>query len=489
MTRIRLRTRIFLTLLGTTILAVLLVSVLARRGTENEFNRFLARDFQRDQAVIAQLFEEQLRQGGVEDAQQLAEMVGKVYRVPVTIVNPSGQVLVASRRGDVGQVVALENAEKRPFSPHDPIQYRLDGDGHIQFTPPEIPEGAFRAPERGTQPGSLPNPSYDNQQTFIGSLNRFFWAIALGAVLITGVAGLWLAQRILQPVQALTLAAHKMAEGDLGQRVNVTSHDELGELSHSFNHMAAGLQKQETLRRNMVSDIAHELRTPLSNIRGYLEALQDGILEADEVTINSLHEESLLLNHLIEDLQELSLAEAGQLRLEPHACDVGGLVAQAVQSVQLAAAEKGITLAVDLPDNLPEAWADAERVLQILRNLLQNAVAYTPQGGTVTTTAVVATAVVATAVVATPAATSPATIEVAIRDTGPGIAAEHLPHLFDRFYRADKSRHRATGGTGLGLAITKALLDLQNGRIWVTSTVGEGSTFTFSLPQAEPGMT
>ncbi|MCA9998754.1 MAG: hypothetical protein KDE56_23480, partial [Anaerolineales bacterium] len=184
-----------------------------------------------------------------------------------------------------------------------------------------------------------------------------------------------------------------------------------------------------------------------------------------------------------------SLAEAGQLRLEPHACDISGLVAQAVQSVQLAAAEKGITLAVDLPDNLPEAWADAERVLQILRNLLQNAVAYTPQGGTVTTTAVVATAVVATAVVSTPAAATPATIEVAIRDTGPGIAAEHLPHLFDRFYRADKSRHRATGGTGLGLAITKALLDLQNGRIWVTSTVGEGSTFTFSLPQAELGMT
>lgn len=479
MTRIRLRTRIFLTLLGTMILAVLLVSVLARRGTENEFNRFLARNFQRDQAVIAQLLEEQLRQGGVGDAQQLAEMVGEVYHVPVTIVDENGQILVASHPGDVGQVVTLDNQgldnqEKRPFSPHDPIQYRLDSNGHIQFTPPEIPAGAFRAPGRGFQVGTPSTPNSDNQQTFIGSLNRFFWTIALGAVLIAGVAGLWLAQRILQPVQALTVAAHKMAEGDLGQRVNVTNQDELGELSRSFNHMASGLQKQETLRRNMVSDIAHELRTPLSNIRGYLEALQDGILEADEVTINSLHEESLLLNHLIEDLQELSLAEAGQLRLEPHVCDVGSLAAQAVQSVQLAAAEKEITLVLDLPAALPEAWADAERVLQILRNLLQNAVAYTPQGGTVTTTAVCATS---------PAA--PPTIEVAIRHTGPGIAPEHLSHLFDRFYRADKSRNRATGGTGLGLAITKALLDLQNGRIWVTSTLGEGSTFTFSLPRAE----
>lgn len=467
MSRIHLRTRIFLTLLSTIILAVLLVSVLARRGTENEFNRFLARNFQRDQAVIAQLFEEQLRQGGMENAQRLAEFVGEVYHVPVTIVDSSGQIIVASRRGDVGKPAKVEEGEQRPFSPHNPILYRLNSDGHITFTPPEIPAGAFRNQGRGPQ-----NPNFDNQQSFIGSLNRYFIAIALGAVLIAGIAGLWLAQRILQPVQALTLAAHKMADGDLSQRVNVGSNDELGELSHSFNRMASGLQQQETLRRNMVSDIAHELRTPLSNIRGYLEALQDGILEADEVTINSLHEEALLLNHLIADLQELSLAEAGQLRLEPHRCDMGSLITQAVQSVQLAAAEKGITLAVELPESLTEAWADGERVLQILRNLLQNAVAYTPQGGTVTTAAVAAT---------------PTTVEVAIRDTGPGIAAEHLPHLFDRFYRADKSRNRATGGTGLGLAITKALLDLQNGRIWVTSTVGEGSTFTFSLPKAEIG--
>lgn len=465
MNHIRLRTRIFLTLLGTMMVAVLLVAGLARRGTENEFNRFLARNFQQDQAVIAQLFEEQLlRQGGVIEAQRLAEMVGRVYGVPVTVVDSDGYVVVASRRGDVGQWVKLEVEDERPYSPHNPIHYRLNSDGHITFTPPAIPDGAFRGQGRSPQ-----NPNSDNQQSFIGSINRFFITTALGAVLIAGIAGLWLAQRILQPVQALTLAAHKMAAGDLSQRVNVSGKDELGELSHSFNQMAAGLQQQETLRRNMVSDIAHELRTPLSNIRGYLEAVQDGILEADEVTINSLHEEALLLNHLIADLQELSLAEAGQLRLEPQRCDVGSLVTQAVQSVQLAAAEKGITLAVTLPDALPEAWADSERVLQILRNLLRNAVAYTPAGGKVTTTAVF---------------TPPTTLEIAIHDTGPGIAAEHLPHLFDRFYRADKSRNRATGGTGLGLAITKALLDLQNGRIWVTSTVGEGSTFTFSLPKA-----
>lgn len=466
MNRIRLRTRIFLTLLGTMILAVLLVAVLAQRGTQNEFNRFLARNFQRDQATIGHLLEEQLRQGGIDQAQQLAELVSEVYHVPLTVVDDSGQIIIASRQGDVGKLAPPQRQEQRPFSPRDPIQYHLTNN-KITFTPPKIPGGAFQGAGRGQQ-NNASTSATDTQQTFIGSINRYFGVIALSAVLIAGLAGLWLAQRILQPVQALTLAAHSMAAGDLGQRVDVTANDELGELSHAFNQMASGLQQQETLRRNMVSDIAHELRTPLSNIRGYLEALQDGILEADEMTVNSLHEEALLLNHLIEDLQELSLAEAGQLRLEPHVCDLGSLVTQAVQSVQLTAGEKEITLALALPDDLPEAWADAERVLQILRNLLRNAVAYTPAGGTVTTTAV----------------STPTTVEIAIHDTGPGIAAEHVPHLFDRFYRADKSRNRATGGTGLGLAITKALLDLQNGRIWVTSKVGEGSTFTFSLPKA-----
>lgn len=464
-----LRTRLFLTFLGMMIVAVLFVAAFARRGTFNEFNRLVARNFGRDQALIGEILQDRIEQNDLAGAQRLAESVVDVYRRPLTLVDVNGTVLVDSNPRDVGRTLDNDN---RPRG-NGRFYYQLTADNQIDFTPPDIPAGAFGSQtrnENGRQGNGGINQNA-NEQTFVGTINRFFWSIAAFAVIVSGIGGLLLAQRILKPVARLNSAAQNMAKGDLSQRVAVTSKDELGSLSQTFNQMAAGLEQQEQLRRNMVSDIAHELRTPLSNIRGYLEAVQDGILEADAETIGSLHEESLLLNRLIADLQELSLAEAGQLRLHPDNCDMSALVEQAVQSVQLTANDKDIALAVDLPAQLPEVAGDGERILQILRNLLRNGVAYTPHGGEIRTTAVI----------------HPTELEISVSDTGHGIAPEHLPHLFDRFYRADKSRNRTTGGTGLGLAIVKALLELQNGRIWVNSTLGEGTTFTFTLPRASTG--
>lgn len=460
-----LRTRLFLIFLGMMILAVIFVAGFARRGTFNELNRLSARNFRRDQTLIAELLEDRLQNNDVAGAQQLAERVQGAYRRPLTLVNEDGVILVDSDQSEVGRVIRADG----PRGANGRYFYVLSDNNKVKFTQPDIPAGAFgnsvsRNENRGLFAAAAGQNA--NEQSFIGSINRFFLSLAAVAVVVAGVGGLALARHILKPVAQLTEAAQEMSKGDLSHRVAVDSKDELGALSQAFNQMAAGLQQQEQLRRNMVSDIAHELRTPLSNIRGYLEALQDGILEADANTINSLHEESLLLNSLIEDLQELSLAEAGQLRLHPDACNMAALVGQAVQSVQLAASEKEIALATSLPDSLPNVRGDGERILQILRNLLRNAVAYTPAGGEIRTTAVI----------------RPHELEISVSDTGRGIAPEHLPHLFDRFYRADKSRNRTTGGTGLGLAITKALVDLQNGRIWVNSTLGEGTTFTFTLP-------
>jgi signal transduction histidine kinase len=287
----------------------------------------------------------------------------------------------------------------------------------------------------------------------------------LAAVLLT----LALSRRILGPVEALTLAARKMEKGDLSQRVEVRSKDEIGELIHAFNAMADGLARLEQLRRSMVTDVAHELRTPLSNIRGYLEALREDMMRPTPELIDSLYEETMLLSRLVDNLQELALAEAGQLKLERQPVALMEIVDKVVNVLQPQATDKGLTIRVDLPADLPPAYADPKRVGQILRNLLANAMSYTPPGGEIT--------VAARAV--------GSEVEVSVQDTGIGIAPEHLPHVFERFYRADKSRARTTGGAGLGLAIVRQLVEAHGGRVGVESAMGKGTTFTFTLPMAE----
>jgi signal transduction histidine kinase len=267
-------------------------------------------------------------------------------------------------------------------------------------------------------------------------------------------------------VEILTAAVRRMEAGDLSQRVEITSRDEIGDLARAFNLMADGLARLEELRRQLVTDVAHELRTPLSNIRGYLEALQDGVVEPDRRIVDSLHEETMLLNRLVDDLQELSLAEAGQLRLDRHPVALADVVDRAVEAVRPRAAAKGVELQVDLPEDLPLVDVDPRRIGQVLRNLLDNGLTHTGPGGEI----------------GIAARASGQWVEVSVRDTGTGIAAEDLPYVFDRFYRADRSRSRATGGAGLGLAIVKQLVEAHGGRVEVESEVGRGTEFTFTVP-------
>jgi signal transduction histidine kinase len=240
-------------------------------------------------------------------------------------------------------------------------------------------------------------------------------------------------------------------------------------LAQAFNSMAAELEYAEQLRRNMVADVAHELRTPLSNIQGYLEAIRDGMVEPDAGVIRSLNEETSLLSRLVNELQELSLAEAGELKLVYQAEDITNLVRQAVTPWQPQLTAGEISLSLDVPDNLPLVNIDWQRVNQVLHNILENAVAHTPKGGAINVAA----------------SQKGKSVEVSISDTGEGIPAEDLPHIFERFYRVDKSRARATGGSGLGLTIAKRLIEAHGGTITVQSKQGEGSRFSFTLPVAE----
>jgi len=301
---------------------------------------------------------------------------------------------------------------------------------------------------------------------FLDPVNRALIFIAAGAGLLAVLLLAGLARRILAPVEALTKAAQTMEAGDLSRRVEVTSHDEIGVLAHAFNRMADGLAHLEGLRRQMVTDISHELRTPLSNIRGYIEALRDGVLQSDPRIIESVYEEVMLLQGLVDDLQELSLAEAGQLRLERRSLAVDEAVEKAVVAARPRAQARQVSLSSKCPKNLPPVDADPQRIGQVLRNLLDNAMTHTPPGGKIEITA----------------GSMEHGVEIRIRDEGSGITPEDLPFIFERFYRADKSRARATGGAGLGLAIVKQVIEAHGGTIRVESTAGRGTTFFITLP-------
>jgi signal transduction histidine kinase len=320
-------------------------------------------------------------------------------------------------------------------------------------------------------------PGLAGIDSVLAPLNRTLLLIAiivgLGAVLLT----LGLSRRIFAPVEALTAAAWRMEAGDLSQRVEISSDDEIGDLARAFNGMADGLARFEVLRRQLVSDVAHELRTPLTNIRGYLQAVREGLVEPEDHVIDSLYEEAMLLKHLVDDLQDLSLAEAGQLRLERQAVALCDVVDRAVGPFGSRAEAEGIALKIDLPEDLPLVDVDPRRIGQVLRNLLDNGLTHTPAGGKV--------GVAVRVLRPEPGQRDDGWIEVTVQDTGSGISVEDLPYVFERFYRADRSRSRATGGAGLGLAIARQLVEAHGGRIAVESTLGQGTHFTFTLPVAQ----
>jgi len=301
------------------------------------------------------------------------------------------------------------------------------------------------------------------------SINR---SLLLGGSLAIAIALLLtfvLSRRMTSPIGALAKAARRLGRGDLSQRVELQGEGEVAALAQAFNSMAADLEHAEQLRRNLVADVAHELRTPLSNIQGYLEAIRDRVMKPDAATIRSLNEEAALLSRLVDELQELSLAEAGELKLVYQAEDIAKLVKQAVTPWQPQLTAKEISLSLDLPDNLPLVNIDWQRVNQVLHNLLENAVAHTGKGGTINVAAT----------------TQGDWVEVCVSDTGEGIPAEDLPNIFERFYRVDKSRARVTGGSGLGLTIAKRLVEAHGGTITVQSKLGKGSRFSLTLPIAE----
>ncbi|WP_434445607.1 sensor histidine kinase [Lentzea sp. E54] len=282
-------------------------------------------------------------------------------------------------------------------------------------------------------------------------VGRIVLVAAIVLVLTVGVSVL-VALRMTRPLRTLTAAAERMRHGADAQ-VDISSRSEIGQLARAFNDLAAHRARTDAQRKAMTSDISHELRNPLGTIRSWLEGARDGVVDLDRTTLTSLLDEALVLQHLIDDLQDLALADAGELRLHPGPVDLRELFDQ------LVAAHPGL-----VADGGGVVEADPVRLRQILTNLVTNAFRHTPRDGTVRLAAM--------------------GNRITVSDTGSGISADDLPHVFDRFWRADRSRTRATGGSGLGLAIVHALVTAHGGTITVDSTVGRGTTFTITLPPA-----
>lgn len=317
--------------------------------------------------------------------------------------------------------------------------------------------------------GGMQNDLFGN---FRDAVNEALTLAALAALGTAIVVSALVSRRVVTPVREMMKASARIAEGNYQERVQVPGYpgkgelDELAQLALRFNQMAYKLEQTESMRRQLIGDVAHELRTPLTIIKGSMEGLIDGVLPPEESTYQEVYREADRLQRLVTDLQQLSRVEAGSEELKPRPVRVHALVEGTISKLKHQYREKNVALEVQLHSDLPAVFVEEDRIAQVLTNLLGNALQYTPPRGQV----VVKGKHVGNEVY------------ISVTDTGIGISAEHLPHLFTRFYRVDKSRSRAGGGSGVGLTISKHWVEAHGGRIWAESEgIGKGSTFTFTL--------
>lgn len=444
-------------LIGAFILAVLIaitvVHAVANYSTAKEFRLYLIRNDTMRAIALKNLLADYYRQNGswqgagqfLAGHRPLSSAELEMVKKRLLLVSPEGKIVMAPNNRLVGK--QLPRALLNEGLPIDVGEKQV---------------GSILA-------GPITDISDPLEKGFLSSVNH---SILLGGLVATAIAvilGTLLFRQMTAPLKELTRATEKIARGNLKQRVRVRSKDELGKLGEAFNRMAASLERSEELRRNMIADISHELRTPLTIMRGDLEALLDGVYEPTQESISAIHEETLLLSRLVDDLHELSLAESGELHIEKGPTDLIKLIDRVTVNIKPKLEGRKIKLQVKIPPNLPQLTIDADRVEQVLFNLLSNAERYTPRGGKITLSV----------------KERETEVQISVSNTGSGIAPEDLPHIFERFYRGDKSRSRASGGAGLGLAIAKQLVEAHGGRIWAESEPDQEAVFTFALPKID----
>jgi len=450
--------RLFLAFVLVIVVVIGTVSIFVLRNTGSELEQFDVRtqQAQTDRTGFLLSYYFYMNNLSWDGVQTVVEQLGTSEGLHIVVTDANGILVANSQGGALGKQYKTSAAGTKLFMPG----------------PPMMGGGMMSQPQQETVIGILyinPENVPTLTRNLAGTINRFLLWGGLLAIAIALVLTLVLSRRISSPVKVLTKSARKLGRGDFSQRVSIKGKGEIAELAQAFNSMADDLERDEKLRQDLVADTAHELRTPLTNLSGYLEAIKDDVIKPDAATISSLYQEATLLTRLVDDLQELALADANELKLIRQPEAMPAIIEQAIISFQSQAADKGLSLRTDVPDGLPLVNIDSQRIGQVLHNLIANAVTHTPQGGTVT--------------VSTKQAGD--NIEISVTDTGEGIPAEDLPNIFERFYRVDRSRSRRTGGSGLGLTIAKRLVEAHGGKINAVSEPGKGSSFTFTIPVSE----
>ena len=456
----RLWVRLTLAFVAVTIIAVVAIAWFADFRTNDEFQQYLLRQEQLLQTgMIDDLAASYQRTGNWNGASQIIAaynspmgagrgmmggsagiMMGR-NRPPTLLADANGRVVYDERNQRLGTMLTPDERKlAQTISANNTVI------GYLILGQP-------------TRAGLAPI-----DQSFLDQLRTTLVVAALVAVVLGIALGLLISRTLASPLSNLAHAARAFAARDFNTRVKVQGADEIAEVAREFNAMADEIQRAEILRRNLMADVAHELRTPLTVLQGNLSAMLDGVYPLERSEIATLYDETRLLNHLVDDLRELALAEAGQLQLNLQSTDVAAIIESTVASFAVAAEMEGVRLNVDAK-NLPRVNADGDRLAQVLRNLIANALRHTSNGQTIS---------IQCSVISDQ-------LKVSVSDTGEGIPPEDLPHVFDRFYRGDKSRARTSGGSGLGLAIAKTWVEAMGGQIGAESQLGQGSTFWFTL--------
>ncbi|MFN8485741.1 MAG: ATP-binding protein [Anaerolineae bacterium] len=447
------------------LVGAILVAVLVAQQTRTEFDRF-RQSLEQDQALMVSALGDYYRTKGSWDGVDGYLASSSLLSFPsrgMALLNADRLVIIGNRPFPTGQtppLSALDNVT--------PVTVNGQTVGYVSFDPrAERPPGGPGDNPRGGGNGPPGGPTPDTQ-----FLQRVTWASAISAAIAALMAlalGVLLARSLTRPIRELTAATRIMASGRFDQRVTVRSRDEIGQLAESFNHMSADLERASQARKQMTADLAHDLRTPLSILRGYTEGLQDGRIQGSPALYAVMHGEVEHLQRLVEDLRLLSLADAGELPLNRRAVDPRALLERTGLAYMVQAQAQGVALGVEAPDDLPSIYVDTDRMTQVLNNLVSNALRHTAQGGVMLS-----------------AAADGGSVQLRVSDTGSGIAPDDLPFVFDRLYRVDKARQRTDDtSSGLGLAIAKAIVEAHGGAISVASARGQGTTFTISLPTGD----
>lgn len=450
-------TKLILAFLSIGVISVASIFLTARWNTRAEFIRFLTDQNQND--LVAELANYHLQNGSWEAVEIIVYQQnnpsepgmgmgrdhGPMSR-PFILADQNGQVIFSTYRN------LLPGARIPAADLNTGIPITEDGEVIGILVSPQMPfEG---------QPREL---------EFIERINlTLFYGALIGAV-IALLLGIFLSRTLTRPIRELTRATHAISEGDLAQQVPVRTNDELGELAQAFNKMSTELSRSVNTRKQMTADIAHELRTPLSLILGHAEAVHDGVLPPTHENFEIIREEAARLEHLINDLRTLSLADAGELTMTLQTIEPQRLLQEVSALYQYQAQRKNISLELDIATPLPGLEVDPGRMIQVLTNILDNATRHTPEGGRILLSAKRAAEYV----------------ELAVQDSGPGVPAENLDHIFERFYRTDSSRQRdgaVPGGSGLGLAIARSIVQAHNGQLSAESEAGQGLKIIVRLP-------